>query len=120
MGINGCFIVVPSFIELTNFSKELFPDNLEMQNIIGSSFFNFSFYIADFFSPIFGSFFTSHYSFETSAYFSAVVTLCFWAIFTLFYKNKIKLFFKSKDIEENIIKEKQSNLIPMTLKSNDI
>ena len=88
-GFNGCFIIVPTFIELANFSKYLFPDNIEMQNVIPSTFFNLSFYLADFFSPIIGSFFTSHFSFEASAYFTSFITFCFWLIFSLFYKDKI-------------------------------
>ena len=112
-GFNGCFIIVPTFIELANFSKYLFPDNIEMQNVIPSTFFNLSFYLADFFSPIIGSFFTSHFSFEASAYFTSFITFCFWLIFSIFYKDKIKLFFVSKNIKENIENNKKSNLIPM-------
>jgi len=120
MGFNGCLIIVPSFIELNNFAKVLFPDNVEMQNIIGSTFFNFSFYIADFFSPIIGSFFYTHYNFETSAYVTGFITFIFWLIFSLFYKDKIKLFFLSNNFEENIEKEKQSNIIQMSDKENNI
>lgn len=112
-GVNGCFMIVPSFVELNNFAKYLFPDNIEMQNVIPSTFFNFSFYLADFISPIIGSFITSHYSFETSAYFTSFITLCFCIAFSSFYKDKIKEFFTSKKIEENIEKDKESNLIPL-------
>ena len=120
MGVNGCFIIVPSFIELNNFAKVLFPDNVEKQNIIGSSFFNFSFYIADFFSPIIGSFFYTHYSFETSAYVTGFITFIFWLIFSLFYKDKIKLFFMSKNFDEKIEREKQSSIIQMSDKNSNI
>ena len=54
--VNECFVIIPTFVELTNFSKYLFKDNIEMQNIIPSTFFNLSFYFADFFSSILGSF----------------------------------------------------------------
>jgi MFS family permease len=120
MGVNGCFIIVPSFIELNNFAKVLFPDNVEMQNIIGSSFFNFSFYIADFFSPIIGSFFYTHYNFETSAYATGFITFMFWLTFSSFYRDKIKLFFMPKNFDENIEREKQSNIIQMSDKDSII
>ena len=120
MGFNGCFIIVPSFIELNNFAKVLFPDNVEMQNIIGSSFFNFSFYIADFFSPIIGSFFYTHYNFETSAYATGFITFMFWLTFSSFYRDKIKLFFMPKNFDENIEREKQSNIIQMSDKDSII
>ena len=119
-GINGCFIIVPTFIELANFSKYLFPNNIEMQNVIPSTFFNLSFYLADFLSPIIGSFMTSHFSFEISAYFTSFITFCFWLSFSLFYKEKIKLFFESKNIQENIEKNKECNLIPMSDRQNII
>ena len=112
-GINSCLIIVPTYIELNNFSKLLFPNDLEMQNVIPSTFFNLSFYLSDFFSPIIGSFFTSNYSFEVSAYFASFISLCFFFSFILFYKDKIKLFFISKNLENYIEKNKESNLIQM-------
>ena len=115
-GINGCFIIVPSFVELTNFSKYLFPNNIEMQNVIPSTFFNVSFYFGDFVSPIIGSYFTSHFSFEASAYFTSFITFIFWLSFSFFYKDKIKLFFEPEIIEENIEKNKVNNLIPINMK----
>ena len=115
-GINGCFIIVPSFVELTNFSKYLFPNNIEMQNVIPSTFFNVSFYFGDFVSPIIGSYFTSHFSFEASAYFTSFITFIFWLSFSFFYKDKIKLFFEQEIIEENIEKNKINNLIPINMK----
>ena len=48
-GVNECFIIVPTFVQLTNFAKYLFPNSSETQNVISSTFFNFSFYFADFF-----------------------------------------------------------------------
>lgn len=119
MGINGCLIIVPSFIELTEFSRVLYPERIEMQNYVRNFFFRFSFQIADFISPIIGSFFYSHYSFEASAYFTGFITLFFWSIFSLYYKDQIKLFFTSKNLEGNI-NNKQSNIIPSTDKSEDI
>ena len=118
-GVNQCFVIIPTFVELTNFSKYLFKDNIEMQNIIPSTFFNLSFYFADFFSPILGSFICAHYNFETSAYFTSVITFFFWVSFYLFYKNEIKSFFNSKKIEEVIEIKKDSNLIPLPNKNNN-
>lgn len=39
MGINGCLIVVPSFFELNNFSRALYPYSNEMQNYVRNFFF---------------------------------------------------------------------------------
>ena len=115
-GFNSCFIIVPTFIELNNFAKYLFAHNTELQNVISSTFFNFSFYFADFSSPILGSYFTTHYSFEVSAYVTSFITFLFWCTFSHFYKDKIELFFTSKKIlSKNIetINDKESNLIPL-------
>jgi len=114
MGINGCLIVVPTFIELNNYSRTLYPDSIEMQNYVRNFFFRFSFQIADFISPILGSFFYTHYSFEASAYFTGFITLFFWLIFYFYYKDQIKLFFTQKNLEENTNNAKQSNIIPST------
>lgn len=114
MGINGCLIVVPSFFELNNFSRALYPYSNEMQNYVRNFFFRFSFQIADFISPILGSFFYTHYSFEASAYFTGFITLFFWLIFSFYYKEQIRSFFTPKNIEENTNNIKQSNIIPST------
>lgn len=114
MGINGCLIVVPTFIELNNYSRTLYPYSIEMQNYVRNFFFRFSFQIADFISPILGSFFYTHYSFEASAYFTGFITLFFYLIFYFYYKDQIKLFFTSKNLEENANNAKQSNIIPST------
>ena len=114
MGINGCLIVVPTFIELNNYSRTLYPYSIEMQNYVRNFFFRFSFQIADFISPILGSFFYTHYSFEASAYFTGFITLFFWLIFYFYYKDQIKLFFTQKNLEENTNNAKQSNIIPST------
>ena len=103
MGINGCLIIVPSFIELTEFSRVLYPERIEMQNYVRNFFFRFSFQIADFISPIIGSFFYSHYSFEASANFTGFITLFFWSIFSLYYKDQIKML---KEILEKEKKER--------------
>ena len=114
MGINGCLIVVPTFIELNNYSRTLYPYSIEMQNYVRNFFFRFSFQIADFISPILGSFFYTHYSFEASAYFTGFITLFFWLIFYFYFKDQIKIFFSQKNLEENANNAKQSNIIPST------
>ena len=115
-GVNGCFIIVPIFVELNNFAKYLFPNNSEIQNVISSTFFNFSFYFSDFVSPIVGAFFTNHYSLEVSAYVTSFLTFIFWAVFSNFYKDQIKVFFTSHTLSNNIenINNKESNLIPLS------
>lgn len=114
MGINGCLIIVPSFMELNNFSKSLYPYSIGMQNYVRNFFFRFSFQIGDFISPIMGSFFYTHYSFEASAYFTGFITLFFWLIFSFYYKEQIKTYFTPKNMEENANNIKQSNIIPST------
>jgi MFS family permease len=114
MGINGCLIIVPSFFELNNFSRALYPYSNEMQNYVRNFFFRFSFQIADFISPIIGSLFYTHYSFEASAYFTGFITLFFWVIFSFYYKDHIKSYFTPKNLEESSTHIKQSNIIPST------
>ena len=70
--------------------------------------------MGDFISPIIGSLFYAHYSFEASAYFTGFITLFFWLIFSFYYKDQIKSYFTPKNMEESATHIKQSNIIPST------
>ena len=100
-GICSCFINIPIFLELNNFMEYLFPNNKNKRDNLASAFFNFSFYFSDFISPIYGSWITTNYNFETSAYVSGCLNFCFIICFIWFYRDRIKQFFNRKKANYN-------------------
>ena len=101
-GYVGGIINIPAFIELNNFGKKIFPKNKQLQRDIPSSLINFGFFFGDLFSPVLGSFITSHFNFHISAYFAAICSLSMAFIFRYHYLNEIK---GIKLIEENQLLE---------------
>ena len=102
---------IPTFIELTNVGKKLFPHNKRLQLYIPASVFNISFYLGDLIEPVIGSWITTNFYFQMSAYFACFLSVCFGIAFGWYFTNEIN---KSKVNEEEIkiqlIDEKLSNI----------
>ena len=108
-GYMGGVINIPTFIELNNFGKKIFPQNNQLQRDIPSSLFNFSFFFGDLFEPVIGAWITAHTNFQTSAYFAAFCSFSMALIFRYHYYNEIK---GIKTIENEIllIENKESSI----------
>ena len=112
-GINQCFVNVPTFIELNNYSNIKFPGNEKIGGDIAATFFNMGYYVGDLFFPILGAFLNDKYSFQFSAYFAFALCLIYSIIFYLYHKNKMKniSFFNNSNINKNRIENKESSII---------
>ena len=112
-GINQCFVNVPTFVELNNYSKIKFPGNEKISGDIASTFFNMSYSIGDLIFPILGAFLNDKFSFQFSAYFAFMLCLIYSIIFYLYHKNKMKniSFFKNNNINKNETENKESSII---------
>ena len=86
-GIFQGLVNIPSFIELTNIGKKLFPNNKGLENDIPSSIFNISCYIGELFEPILGSWITKKSNFQNSAYVSCFISIIFSVFFGYFQGN---------------------------------
>jgi sugar phosphate permease len=80
-GFTQGLVNIPTFIELTNVGKKIYPHNKRLQLDIPSSVFNISFYIGDFIEPIIGSWITTNYYFQMSAYFACCCSIIFGTFF---------------------------------------
>ena len=108
-GYIGGVINVPTFIELNNFGKKIFPHNSQLQRDIPSSLINFSFFFGDLISPVIGSWINAHFSFQTSAYFAALCSFSMAILFGYYYYNEIKgINLIEKEIQ--LIENKESNI----------
>ena len=108
-GYIGGVINIPTFLELNNFGKKMFPHNSQLQRDIPSSLINFSFFFGDLISPIIGSWINAHFSFQISAYFAALCSFSMAIIFGYYYYNEIKgINLIEKEIQ--LIENKQSNI----------
>ena len=108
-GYIGGVINIPTFLELNNFGKKMFPHNSQLQRDIPSSLINFSFFFGDLISPIIGSWINAHFSFQISAYFAALCSFSMDIIFVYYYYNEIKgINLIEKEIQ--LIENKQSNI----------
>jgi MFS family permease len=88
-GFTQGLVNIPTFIELTNVGKKLYPHNKRLQLDIPSSVFNISFYIGDFIEPIIGSWITTNYYFQMSAYFACCCSIIFGTFFGWYFNNEI-------------------------------
>jgi len=88
-GFTQGLVNIPTFIELTNVGKKIYPHNKRLQLDIPSSVFNISFYIGDFIEPIIGSWITTNYYFQMSAYFACCCSIIFGTFFGWYFNNEI-------------------------------
>ena len=98
-GYVGGLINIPTFIELNNLGKKIFPQNKQLQRDIPSSLINLSFFVGDLIEPVIGAWITAHINFQASAYFSAFCSFSMALIFGYYFYNEIK---GIKNIENKI------------------
>ena len=108
-GYIGGLINIPSFIELSNYGKKVFPNNSQLQRDIPSSLFNFSFFVGDLIEPVIGSWITAHFNFQASAYFASFCSFSMAMTFGYYHYNEIKgMHLIDKEIQ--LIQNKESSI----------
>ena len=110
-GFTQGLINIPTFIELTNVGKKLFPHNKRLLLDIPASIFNVSFYIGDLIEPVIGSWITTNFYFQMSAYFACFCSICMAICFGCYFYNEINgENINVEDYETQLVDKKLSNI----------
>ena len=110
-GFTQGLINIPTFIELTNVGKKIYPNNKRLQLDIPASVFNLSFYVGELFEPVVGSWITQNYYFQMSAYFACFLSTGFAVLFGIYFNGEINgNIIKEEELDRKLIDEKLSNI----------
>ncbi|MCQ2820301.1 MAG: MFS transporter [archaeon] len=101
-GILHCCVNVPLYVQLSEFTKTIIPDNENKASDLASAFYNLSFYIGEAWEPVLASWITTNFSFKANVYNAAFLNFIFGGIYCNYYRNIISTKIKEikKDKEE--------------------